>query len=83
MAEFPQTPYFTGLNEPVGREVALTGLEVHGTIPAAVRGSFYRAVPDPAFPPKFDDEHTLPGDGMVSLLSSHADGTCEFAMKFV
>ena len=39
MGEFPQTPYFVGLNEPVGREVAFTGLEVEGTIPEAVRGS--------------------------------------------
>ena len=48
MAGFPQTPYFTGINEPVGKEVSLTGLTVEGTIPADVRGSHYRAVPDPA-----------------------------------
>jgi len=83
MGEFPQTPYFVGLNEPVGREVALTGLEVEGTIPEAVRGSFYRAVPDPAFPPKFANDHTLSGDGMVSRLSFNADGSVDFAMKFV
>lgn len=83
MGAFPQTPYFTGLNEPVGREVALTGLEVQGTIPPEVRGSFYRAVPDPAYPPKFADDHTLSGDGMVSRLSFNADGSVDFAMKFV
>lgn len=83
MAGFPQTPYFIGLNEPVGREVAFTGLEVEGTIPAEVRGSFYRAVPDPAFPPKFADDHTLSGDGMVSRLSINPDGSVDFAMKFV
>ena len=75
MAGFPQTPYFIGLNEPVGREVAFTGLEVEGTIPPEVRGSFYRAVPDPAFPPKFADDHTLSGDGMVSRLSINPDGS--------
>lgn len=83
MAGFPQTPYFIGLNEPVGREVAFTGLEVEGTIPPEVRGSFYRAVPDPAFPPKFADDHTLSGDGMVSRLSINPDGSVDFAMKFV
>lgn len=83
MAGFPQTPYFIGLNEPVGREVAFTGLTVEGTIPAEIRGSFYRAVPDPAFPPKFADDHTLSGDGMVSRLSINADGSADFAMKFV
>lgn len=83
MAAFPQTPYFIGLNEPVGQEVAFTGLEVAGTIPAEVRGSFYRAVPDPAFPPKFADDHTLSGDGMVSRMSINPDGSVDFAMKFV
>lgn len=83
MAAFPQTPYFIGLNEPVGQEVAFTGLEVTGTIPAEIRGSFYRAVPDPAFPPKFADDHTLSADGMVSRLSINADGSADFAMKFV
>ena len=83
MAGFPQTPYFTGLNEPVGQEVAFTGLEVQGTIPAEIRGSFYRAVPDPAFPPKFADDHTLSADGMVSRLSINPDGSVDFAMKFV
>lgn len=83
MGEFPRTPYFIGLNEPVGKEVAFAGLEVEGTIPDALRGSFYRAVPDPAFPPKFADDHTLSGDGMVSRLSFNTDGTVDFAMKFV
>jgi carotenoid cleavage dioxygenase-like enzyme len=83
MGGFPQTPYFLGLNEPVGQDVAFTGLEVSGTIPSEIRGSFYRAVPDPAYPPKFENDHTLSGDGMVSRLSFNADGTVDFAMKFV
>ncbi|MDE2596552.1 MAG: carotenoid oxygenase family protein [Sphingomonadales bacterium] len=83
MGHFPATPYFTGLNQPVGQEVAFTGLTVEGTLPTEVRGSFYRAVPDPAYPPKFADDHTLSGDGMVSRLSFNADGTADFAMKFV
>ena len=83
MTGFPQTPYFIGLNEPVGKEVAFTGLAIEGTLPAEVRGSFYRAVPDPAYPPKFADDHTLSADGMVSRLSFNDDGTADFAMKFV
>ncbi len=83
MGGFPQTPYFLGLNEPVGQEVALTGLQVSGTIPSEIRGSFYRAVPDPAYPPKFENDHTLSGDGMVSRLSFNTDGSVDFAMKFV
>ena len=83
MAGFPQTPYFTGLNEPVGQEVSFRGLEVEGTIPPEVLGSHYRAVPDPAYPPKFESDHTLSGDGMVSRTSFNPDGTVDFAMKFV
>ena len=83
MGAFPQTPYFTRLNEPVGKEVDLKGLKVEGALPAEVRGSFYRAIPDPAYPPKFENDHTLSGDGMISRLSFNADGTADFAMKFV
>lgn len=83
MGAFPQTMYFTGLNAPVGEEVRLKGLKVEGTLPAEVRGSFYRAVPDPAYPPKFANDHTLSGDGMVSRLSFNADGTADFAIRFV
>lgn len=83
MTGFPRTTYFTGLNEPVGKEVAIVGLGVEGKIPPELRGSFYRAVPDPAYPPKFADDHTLSGDGMVSRLSFNADGSVDFAMKFV
>ncbi len=83
MGAFPQTLYFAGLNEPVGQEASLTGLTVEGALPPEVRGSFYRAVPDPAFPPKFANDHTLSGDGMVSRLSFNADGTADFAICFV
>ena len=83
MSAFPQTIYFQGPNEPVGQEIDLRGLKVEGTLPAEVRGSFYRAVPDPAFPPMFDNDHTLSGDGMISSLSFNADGTADFAIRFV
>ncbi|MBF9153130.1 carotenoid oxygenase family protein [Novosphingobium jiangmenense] len=83
MGAYPQTIYFTGANEPVGQEVELRGLKVEGELPAEVRGSFYRAVPDPAFPPMFESDHTLSGDGMVSRLSFNGDGTADFTMKFV
>ena len=83
MGSFPQTMYFVGLNEPVGQEVALSGLPIEGTLPPEVRGSFFRAVPDPAYPPKFADDHTLSGDGMVSRLSFGADGTADFSIRFV
>lgn len=83
MGGYPKTVYFTGPNEPVGKEVDLRGLRVEGTLPPEVRGSFFRAVPDPAYPPKFDTDHTLSGDGMISRVSFHGDGTADFAIRFV
>lgn len=80
---FPQTPDFTGLNEPVGVECAHAGLQVEGAIPPEVRGTFYRAVPDPAFPPLFADDNMLSGDGMISSLSFRGDGRVDFAIRYV
>lgn len=83
MGAFPQTVYFAGLNEPVGQETDLRGLKVEGTLPAEVRGSFFRAVPDPAFAPKFENDHTLSGDGMISRVTFNGDGTADYAIRFV
>jgi carotenoid cleavage dioxygenase-like enzyme len=69
MGAFPQTPYFTGLNEPVGQEVELKGLRWRVRCRPKC-GSFFRAVPDPAYPPKFASDHTLSGDGMAAACRS-------------
>ena len=55
MRAFPTTPEFTGLNAPIGEEYELAGLSVDGRIPAEIAGSFFRAIPDPAFPPYVED----------------------------
>lgn len=81
--KFPETAHFTGLNQPVGQEVSFTGLAVEGTLPAEVRGSFYRAVPDPHFAPKFEDDNVLSGDGMISRVSFNHDGTVDYAIRYV
>lgn len=82
MGSFPNTPDFTGLNQPVGAEVSLRDLEVEGRIPAEIEGVFFRAVPDPAFPPLFEDDTALSGDGMVSGLRFHG-GKVDFDIRFV
>jgi carotenoid cleavage dioxygenase-like enzyme len=80
---FPDTPEFTGLNTPLGAEYQLTDLAVEGEIPAEVAGSFFRATPDPAFPPYLEDGGAvLSGDGMVSALHFE-DGRIDFTMKYV
>ena len=80
---FPSTPEFTGLNTPISEEYELDALPVEGRIPAEVRGTFFRAVPDPAFPPYLEDgAAVIAGDGMVSGMH-FGEGRVRFAMRYV
>ncbi len=83
MTGYPATPDFIGLNQPIGLEGEFKSLAVEGMIPADVRGAFFRAIPDPAFPPKFADDNLLSGDGMVSKLAFNSDGTVDYHIRFV
>ena len=83
MHGFPPTPDYTGLNTPLGEEWELAELPVSGNIPPEVAGSFFRAVPDPAFPPFMEDSAAvLSGDGMISALR-FANGKASAAMRYV
>ncbi len=81
---FPAAPDWSGLNKPVGKEVSIKGLKAsEGEIPADVRGAFFRAVPDPQFPPFFLPDTALSDDGMVSRLLFNEDGTVDYDIKWV
>jgi carotenoid cleavage dioxygenase-like enzyme len=83
MSGFPKTPEYSGLNAPIGEEYELKDLPVAGRIPADVEGSFFRAVPDPAFPPFIEDGGAvLSGDGMICAVR-FAGGKVGFAMRYV
>src|SRR3984893_18687145 len=83
MPGFPNTPDYTGLNSPVGEEYELRSVAVEGRIPAEVEGTFFRAVPDPAFPPFVEDgAAVLSGDGMVSAMRI-ARAKASFAIRYV
>ncbi len=82
MGGFPQTADFLNMNLPVGEEYSLTDLAVEGIVPTEVEGVFFRATPDPAYPPMFDDDSLLSGDGMVSALRI-SGGKASFDMRFV
>ena len=83
MRNFPNTPEFTGLHTPIGEEYELAALPVEGRIPAEIAGTFFRAIPDPAFPPYLEDgAAVLSGDGMVSALRL-APGRVNFAVRYV
>lgn len=80
---FPQEPNYIGLNAPQRAEYAVEDLPVTGTIPADVAGTFFRAVPDPAFPPFVQDAGAiLSADGMVSAIR-FADGKVSTAIRYV
>jgi len=69
MTGFPNHPNYLGLNAPQGDEYDIADLAVEGAIPPEVEGAFFRAVPNPAFPPFVDDSAAfLSGDGMVSAI---------------
>ena len=83
VTEFPQTPEYFGLNRPIGAEYDLNDLHVVGTIPVEVEGSFFRAVPDPAFAPFMEDGGAiLSGDGMISAIR-FAAGKASISMRYV
>ena len=82
MGAFPQTIHFIGTNTPRQQEYTLEGLEVEGDIPAAIDGSFFRAVPDNAQVPMFEDDIALNHDGMISAFF-FKDGRVDFGIKYV
>ena len=83
MKQFPDTLEYTGLNTPIREEYQIDSLDVEGSIPVEVEGSFFRAVPDPAFPPFTEDGGAiLSGDGMVSVVR-FSGGRVGFAMRYV
>jgi carotenoid cleavage dioxygenase len=79
---YPNSPQFTGLNTPVRIEWEAHDLEIEGEIPAEIEGAFFRAVPDPAHPPLFEDDNYLSGDGMVSRFLFRG-GRVDHAIKYV
>ncbi|AKH43904.1 carotenoid cleavage dioxygenase [Altererythrobacter atlanticus] len=82
MGAFPQTIHFIGTNTPRRVEMAVRNLEVEGEIPAEVDGAFFRAVPDNAHAPMFEDDIALNADGMISCFR-FTGGAVDFEIKYV
>ena len=83
MPGYPETPEYTGLNRPLGEEYDLDALPVEGQLPPEVDGTFFRAVPDPAYPPFMEDSGAiLSGDGMVSAVRFER-GRVRFSIRYV
>lgn len=82
MPQYPDTVQFTALNRPVRLEASIRNLDVEGTIPRQIEGAFFRAVPDPAHPPLFDDDIALSGDGMISRFLIE-NGQVDYDIRYV
>jgi carotenoid cleavage dioxygenase-like enzyme len=80
--QFPDNMHFTGLNKPVRMEYDIRELTVEGTIPPGINGAFFRAVPDPAYPPLHKDDIVLSGDGMISRFLFE-NGHVDCAIRYV
>ena len=63
--KFPETLVFQGYAAPVRAEVDVADLEVIGEIPAELDGYFVRNSADHAYPPMFENDIFLNGDGMI------------------
>jgi carotenoid cleavage dioxygenase len=80
MAQFPDTPSFTGFNTPSRIKADITDLAHEGTIPAGLNGAFYRVQPDPQFPPGMGHDIAFNGDGMITRFHIH-DGQADFRQR--
>ncbi|BBC71927.1 carotenoid oxygenase [Altererythrobacter sp. B11] len=82
MGAFPQTIHFIGSNTPRRAEITIRDLEVEGEIPAAIDGAFFRAVPDNAHAPLFDEDIALNADGMIARFN-FVEGAVDFDIRWV
>ncbi|KAK1961412.1 carotenoid oxygenase [Colletotrichum sublineola] len=79
---FPDRPQFSGFMKPCRFEGEVRNLEIVGSVPVELDGTFYRVMPDPQFPPFIEDDPWFNGDGNVSAFRFH-DGNVDFQQKFV
>lgn len=80
--KFPDTGFFKGFNKPSRFEGEIFDLEVTGTIPSGINGTFYRIQPDHRFPPLFEEDIHFNGDGSVSSFKFE-NGHVDFRQRYV
>lgn len=79
---FPDTPVFRGYAAPVRIEGDVADLVVEGTIPAALNGIYIRNSADHQYPPLFDNDLFLNGDGMLHRVKI-ANGRASLKTRYV
>jgi carotenoid cleavage dioxygenase-like enzyme len=79
---FPDKPVYRGFNKPRRIEATIYDLEVEGTIPPGIAGTFYRCGPDPQYPNRLGNDININGDGMVTAFRFEA-GHADFTSRYV
>ena len=79
---FPETPAFTGFNEPRRIQAVVDDLVVSGEVPQALSGTLYRNGPDPRYSPLLGDDINWNGDGLVTMWRFD-DGHVDFRCRYV
>jgi carotenoid cleavage dioxygenase-like enzyme len=82
MSHFPDLPEYTGFNTPLRAELDITDCEVEGEIPSDIDGAFYRANPDPKFPPLLGKDLYFNGDGVITQFR-FKDGKVDLKQRYV
>ncbi|OYX10344.1 MAG: carotenoid oxygenase [Sphingomonadales bacterium 32-68-7] len=82
MNAFPQTIHFIGTNTPRRLELSARNLPVEGEIPPEIDGAFFRAVPDNAHAPMFEDDIALNADGMIARFNFE-QGAVDYDIRYV
>jgi len=81
VAQFPETPAFTGFNTPSRIEADIVDLDMKGAVPVELDGAFYRVQPDPQFAPRLGDDISFNGDGMISMFR-FKNGQVDFKQRW-
>ncbi|KAH7131742.1 putative carotenoid cleavage dioxygenase [Dactylonectria estremocensis] len=79
---FPNTEPFSGFNRPSRIQGEIEDLEVEGTIPKAVEGTFYRIQSDHKYAPKYESDIHFNGDGIVGAFRI-SDGCVDWKQRYV
>lgn len=80
--KYPETEAFQGFNAPSRLEGEILDLEVEGTVPPEINGTFYRIQPDHRYPPIFEDDIHFNGDGAVTAIRIQ-NGHVDFRQRYV
>lgn len=79
---FPKTMDFGGMNAPSRIEADIYDLIVEGEIPKEINGRWYRATPDHQYPPSYEEDTFISGDGMISMFRIE-DGHVDYKSRYV